>query len=201
MALLMFPAPRQTFARLAAASACAVAAASFAAAPAHAEVADADQVINSGTLIFLNSTPGDVSFQPITLNGANQTSTPLVPQNIRLQDARGVADSWKIDMEPTRFTHSVTPANQLPANALSIPSAPAAATCLPSSTCTPATNTVSYALPVDASPAPATTIYSAAADTGRGQMEFNLGWQLNIPADTAAGTYNSTWTYTLNTAP
>lgn len=197
----MFPAPRPLLARLAAASACAAVAASLAAAPANAETADADAVVNSGTLIFLNSTPGDVSFQPITLNGANQTTTPAVPQNIRVQDARGIADSWKIDMQPTRFTHSVTPAEQLPATALSIPSAPAAATCLPASTCTPATNTVSYALPVDAAPAPATTIYQAAADTGRGQMEFNLGWQLGIPAETAAGTYNSTWTYTLNTAP
>lgn len=197
----MFPTPRPLLARLAAASVCAAAAASLAAAPANAASANADQVVNSGTLIFLNSTPGDVSFQPVTLNGANQNSTPAVPQNIRVQDARGVPDAWKIDMQPTRFTHSVTPTEQLPATALSIPAAPAASTCLPSSTCTPATNTVSYALPVDAAPAPATTIYRAAADTGRGQLEFNLGWQLGIPADTAAGTYNSTWTYTLNTAP
>ncbi len=197
----MFPTPRPIFARLAAASVVAACAASLAAAPANAETADADQVINAGTLIFLNSTPGDVSFQAVTLNGANQTSTPAVPQNVRVQDARGATDAWKIDMQPTRFTHSVTPTEQLPATALSIPTAPAASTCLPSSTCTPATNTVSYALPVDAAPAPATTIYQAAADTGRGQLEFNLGWQLGIPASTAAGTYNSTWTYTLNTAP
>lgn len=196
----MFPRP-DLLARLTAASACTLAAAALAAAPASAQTADADQVINSGTLIFLNSTPGDVSFQPVTLNGANQTSSPAVPQNIQVQDARGFVDSWKIDMLPTRFTHSVDAAKMLPANALSIPSAPAAATCLPASSCTPATNTVAYALPVDAAPAAATTIYNAAADTGRGQMEFNLGWQLGIPAATAAGTYNSTWTYTLSTAP
>lgn len=175
--------------------------AALSAAPAHAETANAQQTVNSGTLTFLNSTPGDVTFQAVTLNGQNQTSTPLVPQNIRLQDARGIADAWKIDMQPTRFTHTVDNTKQLPTTALTIPTAPAAATCLPSSTCTPSTNSVSYALPVDASPAPATTIYQAAANTGRGQLEFNLGWQLAIPASTSAGTYTSTWTYTLSTAP
>lgn len=176
-------------------------AATIAAAPAHAETANAQQTVNSGTLNFLNSTPGDVTFQAVTLSGQNQTSTPLVPQNIRVQDARGVTDAWKIDMQPTRFTHTVDNTKQLPATALSIPTAPAASTCLPSSTCTPATNAVAYALPVDASPAPATTIYRAAANTGRGQLEFNIGWQLGIPASTSAGTYTSTWTYTLSTAP
>lgn len=183
------------------AAAAALAVAALTAAPAHAETANAQQTVNSGTLNFLNSTPGDVTFQAVTLNGQNQTSTPLVPQNVRVQDARGVADAWKIDMQPTRFTHTVDNTKQLPVTALSIPSAPAASTCLPSSTCTPATNSVSYALPVDASPAPATTIYRAAANTGRGQLEFNLGWQLAIPASTSAGTYTSTWTYTLSTAP
>jgi hypothetical protein len=196
----MFSVPRKLLGSAVAATAVA-AIASFGASPAQAASADAQQVINSGTLIFLNSTPGDVSFQPITLNGANQTSSPAVPQNIRVQDARGVDDTWKIDMQPTRFTNTVDNTKQLPASALSIPSAPAASTCLPSSTCTPATNTVSYTLPVAAAPAAATTIYRAAAGTGRGQLEFNLGWQLAIPSSTAAGTYSSTWTYTLNTAP
>lgn len=197
----MYPLSRTTLGRLLASSACIAAAGAIAAAPASAASANADQVVNSGTLIFLNGTPGDVSFQPVTLNGANQNSTPLVPQNVRVQDARGLDDAWKIDMQPTRFTHTVDSSKTLPAAALSIPTAPAAATCLPSSTCTPATNTVSYSLPLDAAPAPATTIYRAAAATGRGQLEFNIGWQLGIPASTAAGTYGSTWTYTLSTAP
>lgn len=190
--------PRQTLFSAVVAALCA---AGLAAAPAQAETANAQQTVNSGTLNFLNSTPGDVTFQAVTLNGQNQTSTPLVAQNVRVQDARGITDAWKIDMQPTRFTHTVDNTKQLPATALSIPTAPAASTCIASSTCTPATNAVAYALPVDAAPAPATTIYRASANTGRGQLEFNLGWQLGIPASTSAGTYTSTWTYTLSTAP
>ena len=66
-----------------------------------------------------------------------------------------------------------------------------------------ATNGVSYpyALPAGATAPTATKIFSAAANTGLGNQTVTVVLQLAIPASTFAGSYSSTWTFTLVSGP
>ena len=65
------------------------------------------------------------------------------------------------------------------------------------------TNGVSYpyTLPAAATAPTATKIFSAAANTGLGNQTLTLALRLSIPANAFAGSYSSTWTYTLVSGP
>ena len=75
--------------------------------------------------------------------------------------------------------------------------------CDSGASCTTATNAVSYpyTLPAAATAPTATKIFSAAANTGLGNQTVTLVFQLAIPASAFAGSYSSTWTYTLVSGP
>jgi len=66
-----------------------------------------------------------------------------------------------------------------------------------------ATNSVSYpyTLPAAATAPTATKILSSAANTGLGNQTLTLVFSLAIPANAFAGSYASTWTYTLVSGP
>jgi len=81
------------------------------------------------------------------------------------------------------------------------------AACYTGSTCTTPTNTTTYPVNLTtAASAPATyKIYDTSANTGMGSISIGAthpaSWWLNVPANAYAGTYTSTITYQLTSAP
>jgi YVTN family beta-propeller protein len=139
------------------------------------------------------ATPGDIGFS-LTLNGQTQTTTATMP----LKVAGGISTlGWSISATSTRFTSGP---HTLPSTAVTVQTAPTRSC---DSTCTLATTSVSYpyTLPAGAAAPAATKIYNATANTGMGSQTVTPTFTLTIPATTRAGTYTSTWTYTLSSGP
>lgn len=167
------------------------------AAPARAADATATQQISAGSLAFINSTPGNVTFPPIALDGTDRQNPAT--QVFSIGDARGSGAGWSISATSTTFTSG---SDTLPTDATVITSFTGLA-CDGGSTCTPASNAITppYALPAG-TPAPtATKMFNAQAGSGMGNQSFTANWRLSIPASTPAGNYTSTWTFTLGTTP
>lgn len=163
-----------------------------------ARAATADATVTGGTLSFINSTPGNVTFPSVTLNGANQTTSQTQPLDI--SDARGTGVGWRVTATSTQFLNG---ADALPVGSVTIASSPTVA-CDAGVTCTTATvSGVSYPYTLPSGPtAPtATTMYNAAVNTGMGAQTVTPTWQLVVPASAKAGTYTSTWTYSLVSGP
>ncbi|MEH3053788.1 MAG: WxL domain-containing protein [Patulibacter minatonensis] len=164
------------------------------AAPA-SHAATADATLTGGTLSFINSTPSNVSFPSVTLNGTNQTVSKT--QTIDVSDARGTGVGWNITATSTLFTSG---SDTLPAGSVTLPSAPPAA-CDSGVTCTVASGgAVSYPYTLPTSPT-TTKMYSAPANTGLGAQTITPNWQLSVPALAKAGSYTSTWTISLVSGP
>lgn len=160
--------------------------------------AAADAAVTGGTLSFINSTPGNVTFPSTALDGTNKTTSQTQPFNV--SDARGTGAGWNITATSTTFTNA---GNTLPTGATTIATQPGVA-CDAGVTCT--TSTVSgvtypYTLPAAAVAPAATRMYNASANTGLGAMTVTPTWQLAIPASARAGTYTSTWTFSLVSGP
>jgi hypothetical protein len=90
----------------------------------------------------------------------------------------------------------------LPTTAVTVQSVPSVA-CDAGASCQVATNGTSYpySLPAAATAPTATKIFSAAANTGLGNQTVTLVFKLSVPASAFAGSYASTWTYTLVSGP
>lgn len=174
-----------------------VAALALGSAPAHAADATATQQISAGSLAFLNSTPGDVTFPPVALDGTDRQNPAT--QVFNIGDARGSAAGWSLSATSTTFTSG---SDTLPTDATTITSFTGLA-CDGGSSCTPASNAITppYALPAGAPAPTATKMFNAQAGSGMGNQSFTANWRLSIPAATPAGTYTSTWTFTLGTTP
>ena len=162
------------------------------AAPAGATSASAS--LTSGSLAFL-SVPA-VSFSA-TLNGLDQTATTT--QGIDVSDATGSGAGWNITATSTTFTAGT---HTLSNAATTVQAAPAVA-CDTSATCTTATNSITYpyALPAGATAPTATKLVNAAVNTGMGNQTVTPTWKLAIPGNAYSGSYASTWTLTLASAP
>ncbi|MBJ7471932.1 MAG: WxL domain-containing protein [Solirubrobacteraceae bacterium] len=163
-----------------------------------ASAATADAAVTGGTLSFINSTPGDVSFPPVALDGTNKTTSQTQPFDVN--DARGTGAGWNITATSTVFANG---GNTLPVAATTLAAQPSVA-CDPGVTCTAATVsgvTYPYTLPAAAVAPAATRLFNAAADTGLGAQTVTPNWQLAIPASARAGTYTATWTFSLVSGP
>jgi len=160
----------------------------------------ASETVTGGSLSFINSTPATITFNGITLSGtANQTDTQT--QLFDVDDARGTGVGWNITATSTTFTDGS--GDTLPTTATTIQSAPTAA-CDTSVTCTVATNTglsFPYTLPAAGTAPTATKMFNADTNTGLAAQSFSPTWQIAIPANSKAGTYTSTWTFSLTTNP
>jgi hypothetical protein len=166
------------------------------AAPAGATTAT--ETLTAGSLGFA-STPGSVTFPATTLNGQDKTVT--APQPLDIADATGSGAGWNITATSTLFKSGTY---ALPAGATTITSAPAAPTCDSNVTCTPGgSTTVSfpYTLPAAATAPTATKVFNAPAGTGMADQTVTPTWSLAIPANAYAGSYTSTWTLSLVSAP
>jgi hypothetical protein len=159
----------------------------------------ATTTVEGGTLAFV-SDPGDVAFSK-TLNGTNQIATK--PQTFDVGDSTGSGAGWNITATSTTFSSTVG-GHTLANDSVSIPVASApSATCDNGSSCTLATNNASYpyTLPAGAVAPSASKMFNADVDSGLGNQHLTPTWSLALPANTYAGTYQSTWTFSLVSGP
>jgi hypothetical protein len=163
--------------------------------------ATATQQVNAGSLSFINSTPGNVTFPAVTLNGTDQVQTQS--QAFDVSDATGSNAGWAITATSTTFAAA---GHNLSNTATTIQSAPGAA-CDAASSCTLASNGISYpyVMPAAAVAPVATKMFNAATNTGMGNQTVTPTWSLSVPSTTWAGgagsPYTSTWTFTLVSGP
>jgi hypothetical protein len=154
--------------------------------------------ITSGSLAFV-SIPSAVSFAA-SLNGADQTVTSA--QTFDVGDASGSGTGWNITATSTTFSTTGGTVHTLGTSATTVQGTPTVG-CDSNVTCTPATNAITFPfiLPAAATAPTAQKLYNAAANTGMGNQTVTASFRLALPANTYAGTYSSTWTYSLASAP
>jgi hypothetical protein len=151
-----------------------------------------------------------------TLTGLDQSlvDTTSGDQQYTVDDATGSGAGWHVTVSATTFTNgSHTLANTgtfSTTGSATSSSATTAPTATCSATCTLPTDTTTY--PVDittaaSSPTPV-TIYDTSAGTGLGQIVIGgsaqthpVGWWLLVPANAIAGSYTSTITMAIVSAP
>lgn len=149
--------------------------------------------INPGTMSLV--TPGHADFTA-TLTGADQVVTAT--QALDVLDYTGSAAGWNITLAITPF-HSTN--GDLPVGAVSDFSASTACD-LAAPTCTVASNNVTYPLALTANATPtAVKIQTAASASGMLAQTATHTMHLSIPALARAGSYTSTWTYSVVSAP
>ncbi len=150
--------------------------------------------ISAGTLAFV-STPASFAFTSITLNGATQTTTASVPLDIG--DATGSGNGWNVTLSATTFTNAASE-TLADGDFQVLSSSPPTVACDTSSTCTVATLGSLYPYTLSGT---GTKLLSSAANTGMGDQTVTIPWTATIPANAYAGTYTSTWTFTLVSGP
>jgi hypothetical protein len=160
-----------------------------------ADATSATATISAGTLAF-QSAPSTAGFSA-TLTGLDQSVTSS--QTFDVSDATGSGTGWNVTATSTTFTAG---SRTLPTSAVTIGSAPGVA-CDAGSTCTVASNSVAYpyTLPAGTAAPTATKLYNATANSGLGRQTVTATMALAIPANTYAGNYTSTWTYSLVSGP
>jgi hypothetical protein len=137
-----------------------------------------------------------VAFSATTLNGLDQTKT--VTATFDVTDNTG-GNGWNVTATSTTFTTGPHP---LPTGATTVSLAPTSA-CDTGFTCTAPTDSVSYpyALPAGASAPAATKLVNAAVNSGIGHETITATFTLTVPGNAYAGTYQSTWTFSLVSGP
>jgi photosystem II stability/assembly factor-like uncharacterized protein len=141
--------------------------------------------------------PSTITFPSTVLNNTDQVKS--VAAAFTVTDATGSGDGWALNATSTTFTSG---GHTLPSNATKVLALPGAA-CAASTTCSLGTNAVSFPfiMPAGSTAPAAAKLYNAAADTGLGAQVITPTWSLAVPATTFAGTYTSTWTFTLTAGP
>jgi WxL domain surface cell wall-binding len=177
---------------------------------------------DTGTLTFTGGVLNLLS--PIALtwagtgNGLDQQLADVTTahQTYVVDDATGSGAGWNVTVSATTFTTgSITlgnagtfSTNGSISSAVSV-AGPTAA-CSAASTCTLPTDTaVTYPVAITTAPTTPTAVkvYDALVNTGLGSINIGLpgaapvGWWVNVPANTKPGTYTSTITLEVLTAP
>jgi hypothetical protein len=169
--------------------------------------------VTTGTLTLTSPTALAWS---TTENGTDQqlVDPTTAHQNYLVDDATGSGAGWHVTVSATTFTTGTyTLANTGSfvstgsAASETATTAPTAA-CSTGATCTLPTDTTTYpvAITTAASAPTAVTIYDTSAATGLGSITIGIGalpvgWWVNVPASTKAGTYTSTISLTVISAP
>ena len=136
-------------------------------------------------------TPATVDFGA-TLNGNDQVAH--APQVLDVLDYTGTGAGWNVTLSATAFTDASSHA--LADDAVTDESS-SFVTC--DATCTQADNLIGVnPVVIDGT---ASRIMTASVDTGLGGQQWSHDMALAIPANTHAGTYTSTWTYSVTSAP
>ena len=172
-------------------------------------------VLSSGTLTL--TTSSSLSWAG-NVTGLDQklVDPTAADQTYLVDDATGTGAGWHVTVSATTFTSG---AQALP-NAGTFTSngsvtsvtdvTPPTAACSTGSTCTLPTKTTTYPVGITtAATAPtAVNVYDTSAGTGKGSIIIGgstannpVGWWLNIPSNTLAGTYTSTVTMEIISGP
>lgn len=152
-----------------------------------------------------------------TLNGYNQSvvDTDTPDQSYTVIDPTGTQAGWNVTVEAAPFTGTGTGAVLPDATVFETNGDPDSesgtstptARCATDSTCTPPTPSGDVAYPAQVPVAAGDTaqpvaIYDASSGSGMGSVVIgNVGWWLNVPANTEADTYTSTIVLTVNSGP
>ena len=167
--------------------------------PAQATNLTATAELTAGSLGWV-SNPPNVTFPKTALTGVVQTLA--AEQKIDVGDATGSGAGWNITATSTTFTSG---GHTLATTATTIPSAPSVACDAGAAGCTVATTTglvsYPYSLPAAGSAPTATRMFNAEKNTGMGDQTVTPSWNLAVSPSTYAGTYTSTWTLSLVSAP
>jgi hypothetical protein len=152
----------------------------------------------TGGSLSMNA-PASVEFTAI-LDGTDQHVQ--APQALDVLDNTGSAAGWNVTLTSTTFTNgSFTLANSAVSRLAMLPSAVA---CDANVTCTLADNVVGQSpvsIPADVTAPTAVKILNASTGTGMSGQTLTDSMDLAIPANAHAGTYTSTWTYSVVSAP
>jgi hypothetical protein len=148
-----------------------------------------------------------------TLTGLNQylVDTTIGDQSYVVDDATGSQLGWHVTVSATQFTTSGSlmlsnsgtfSTDASTSNADDTTDKPTAA-CSTGATCTLPTNNTTYPVAITTGGTPtAYTIYDTQANSGLGSVTVGpVGWWLYLPANTLPGTYTSTVTLELISAP
>jgi len=136
-----------------------------------------------------------VTWSSLTLSGLDQTKT--TNRTMTPDDERGTNVGWNIQLTSTQFTAG---GHTLSTTATTVTAASATAT---PGTCTLPTNSITYPItvPSGAGPPAAVKVYNAAANTGEGQSSVQFSFKVAVPASAFAGSYTSTWTFSIVSGP
>jgi putative surface cell wall-binding protein len=137
-----------------------------------------------------------LNFPAVTLNAYDRTTTATV--GITADDESGSGAGWNLNATSTTFNDGS--GHSLPTTATTITAGSASAA---SGNCSPPTNTVGYpvTLPAGSTPPTAIRLFNASAGTGSGLSDLSLTTRLAVPARSRAGSYSSSWTFTLSSGP
>ena len=150
--------------------------------------------LQAGTLSFVSS-PSNVTFSPVTLNGIDQVATSQ--EILDIGDNTGTGAGWSITLSNSPF---VSGANSLANSAFTVAS-PAQPTCDTGATCSQAVWSGNVTYPYSLPGTTATRLLSVSTNTGMGDQTVTLNWSESIPSSSFTGTYQSTWTLTLVSGP
>lgn len=158
-----------------------------------AVIATFEPACSGGSLT--NTAPGSFSFPGLTLNGANASTTTTFA--VTADDETGSGSGWNLDATSTTLTSG---AHTLPTTATTITSGSAVSG---TGTCSLPTNTIAFpvTLPAAAVAPTAVKLFNAATGTGGGPANITLGVKVSVPPNAYAGTYTSTWTFTIASGP
>ena len=140
--------------------------------------------------------PGSLAWPSTALAGTNQTVTTTAA--VTIDDETAGFAGWSLSLTSTTLTNAGS--KTLPTTAATLTGVSAAAG---TGDCTMPTNAIAYpvAVPAAASPPAAVKVFDSALATGGGPVNLTLGLSLAIPSKSVAGTYSSTWTFTLASGP
>ena len=158
-----------------------------------ADTAPATATVTGGALTESTASTPSVS---ATLNGTNQT--PTYTMAIATNDRTGTGSGWNLTVTSTTFTNGGGKTLSTTASQVTGVSSACAG-----GTCTNPTNSVSYplTLPAGATPPTAVKLFNAGVDTGMGDFTVTPTVGVTIPANAYAGTYSSTITLAVASAP
>jgi hypothetical protein len=142
------------------------------------------------------SVPATLSVPTVTLTGLDlsASASPVVT----VSDMTGNAAGWNVTATSTTFTNAA--GKTLPTTATSLTAATAAAA---TGNCALPTNSVGYPLTLPAASTAPTgvKVYNAAANSGFGPTNITLTFAIGVPANSFAGSYTSTWTFSTIAGP
>ena len=166
-----------------------------AAAPVTTGTQSVTETVNGASLGFV-SAPGAVTPPTTTLNGIDEV-TPSFSLPLDIGDATGSGNGWNVSLNATPFTDSHSRVlGHLYESAQPTPVCDASTTCTQA---TDATHSVGGANPLTYSAGNLVQVADSA--TGMGDQSVSPTFTLAVPANSYAGTYTSTWTVSLNSAP